>query len=324
VQSIQAQDTASTTEPARPEEKTQFLKLEVEETLQSHIDTHVAVAHLQENIQAKKVDFQRADSEFPGLHKPFAPGTKPRDTKPLINDQPLSRDIQLEIKTEHAEAKPGESLQKANTSTNAHDDVVAAIAAPILAQTQSVNNDNGVINAQQQITLVPNAHVVPSSPSLMGKAEAPTAAPADSPALPLPSEKIQVVRLVDRLGQAEMHLGMRTETFGSVQVHTVIRDSQVGLTIGSERGDLKTYLAAEVSGLESNLRQHDLHFADVRFVASSFSPGGNQYRGADSQPQSFQQGRSFPHAQATFVLRPGSANEIEIVNDQAVGLSVHA
>lgn len=116
---------------------------------------------------------------------------------------------------------------------------------------------------------------------------------------------------------------MRTETFGSIQVHTVIRDSQVGLTIGSERGDLKTYLAAEVSGLEASLRQHDLQFRDVRFVSNSFSPGGNPYGGSGSPSQSFQQGRSFPQGTARFVL-PETRNETEAVNHEPAGLSVHA
>ena len=149
--------------------------------------------------------------------------------------------------------------------------------------------------------------------------------PADPTTLPaLPDDKVQTARLVDRLGQAEMHLGVRTETFGSVQVHTVIRDSQVGLTIGSERGDLKSFLATEVSGLEFSLRQHDLHFNEVRFVGNSFSPGGNQYGGAGSQPQSFQQGRSYSRAAPNFIWRPESRVEIESVNDETTGLSIHA
>jgi hypothetical protein len=166
-------------------------------------------------------------------------------------------------------------------------------------------------------------HVVSAPPS-PERAEIRTSAPADTVLPSFPEERFQPAHLVDRAGHAEMRLGVSTETFGSVQVHTVIRDSQVGLTIGSERGDLKSFLAAEVPGLESNLRQHDLHFSDVRFVSTNFSSSGNQFGGAGSQSQGFQQGRSFFPTPAKFSLNTEESLVQEIADRETNGLNIHA
>ena len=65
---------------------------------------------------------------------------------------------------------------------------------------------------------------------------------------------VEVARMVAGVAQSEMHIGLRTQAFGSVEVHTVVRDSQVGLSVGSERGDLRTFLATEVSGLPASIQ----------------------------------------------------------------------
>jgi hypothetical protein len=46
-----------------------------------------------------------------------------------------------------------------------------------------------------------------------------------------------------------MHIALQTGAFENVEVHAVVRESQVGLAIGSERGDLHRMLANEVPNL---------------------------------------------------------------------------
>ena len=113
---------------------------------------------------------------------------------------------------------------------------------------------------------------------------------ADPPPLPAPGVSgLQVARMVDGMAQSEMHIGLRTASFGSVEVHTVVRDSQIGLSVGSEKGDLRTFLAAEVSGLQTSFQQQNLKFDAIRFlssgadVSSGFSGGSNSHFGAFSQ-----------------------------------------
>jgi hypothetical protein len=152
-----------------------------------------------------------------------------------------------------------------------------------------------------------------------------TALPADSAANPLPANGgVNVARVVERVGQSEMHIGLRTLAFGSVEVHTVVRDSQVGLAVGSERGDLRTFLAAEVPGLQTTFYQHDLHFDNIRFL--DHGPGFDMgfSAGADSQSRSFQQGGRPAPGWPGFGSSPVDGGEVEFASDPRTGLNVHA
>ena len=89
----------------------------------------------------------------------------------------------------------------------------------------------------------------------------------------------QNARMLDRAGQAEMKLGVETAAFGSVRIHTVVRDSQVGLTISGERGNLSPLIAAEMPGVEARLREQDLRINTVRVYETaigSSTSGGSQ------------------------------------------------
>jgi hypothetical protein len=164
---------------------------------------------------------------------------------------------------------------------------------------------------------------VPGPPSPEVKNHSP--APAEPAANPFPaSGALNLARMVDRVGQSEMHVGLRTLAFGSVEVHTVVRDSQVGLTVGSEKGDLRAFLAPEVPGLQTSLQQHDLHFDHIRFL--DHGPGFDMgfSTGADAQSRSFQHGgRPTPGLPGLCIL-PAESGEVEIARDPRSGLNVHA
>jgi hypothetical protein len=98
---------------------------------------------------------------------------------------------------------------------------------------------------------------------------------------------VQLARMVDGISQAEMHIGLRTQAFGSVDVHTVVRESQLGVTVGSEKGNLKSLLNAEVPGLQTELRQHDLRLENVRFMENRPGVGAETSGGAHQQSRTF-------------------------------------
>jgi flagellar hook-length control protein FliK len=89
--------------------------------------------------------------------------------------------------------------------------------------------------------------------------------------------------LLQRNGEAEMRVGVHTSAFGSIEVRTVVRDSQVGLSISSERGDLRTALAADLPAIENTLRTHQLEFSSVQIGGHS---GGTGQGHGGGQPQS--------------------------------------
>ncbi len=95
---------------------------------------------------------------------------------------------------------------------------------------------------------------------------------------------VQVARIVDRLGQSDMHIGLRTQAFGTVDVHTALRDAQVGLSLNSEKGDLRTSLGPELPALQTVLRQHDLRLADLTFSAHTSGNNAGSSGGSGAQP----------------------------------------
>jgi hypothetical protein len=97
---------------------------------------------------------------------------------------------------------------------------------------------------------------------------------------------VQMAQIVSKATQAEMRVGLNTSAFGNVEVRTVVHASEVGLVIGSERGDLRTLLGSEIPGIANTLQQQNLRLNEVTFH-QGFTFSGNLSSGSDSQPRSF-------------------------------------
>jgi hypothetical protein len=119
--------------------------------------------------------------------------------------------------------------------------------------------------------------------------EHPGASTAENAANQPSATPVQVAHMVDGTSQAEMHIGLRTQAFGSVEVHTVVRESQLGVTVGSEKGDLRSLLNSEVPILQTTFRQQELHFENIRFLDGR---GTDLSGGANQQSRPFHQGRT--------------------------------
>jgi hypothetical protein len=78
----------------------------------------------------------------------------------------------------------------------------------------------------------------------------------------------------------QMHMGVRTDAFGAVEIHTVVQQSQVGITVHADR-DISRWFSSEVPGLESGLNNSHLNLTGVNFdhgrsgvqTATGFSNG---------------------------------------------------
>jgi len=190
--------------------------------------------------------------------------------------------------------------------------------APAPSSHSQISND--VANGAAAINSAVNSPA--ETPGATPAAKAPLPAP-DPPAPTMPAANpVQVAHLMDRAGQTEMHIDLRTSAFGSVEVHTVVRDSQVGVTMGSERGDLKTSLASEVPGLQAAFRQQDLRFDAIHFLRQGAELNTGLSGGTDSHSQSPRQGHT-PARFSTLEERPGASIEAE-TSRTASGLNVHA
>jgi flagellar hook-length control protein FliK len=95
-----------------------------------------------------------------------------------------------------------------------------------------------------------------------------------------------MAQMVNRAGQSEMRIGMNTSAFGTVDVRTVVHAGDVGLVIGSEKGDLRGLMTNEMPAISNSLQQQNLRLNSVSFVQGFASSGnGNGSAGGNSQQQ---------------------------------------
>jgi hypothetical protein len=97
---------------------------------------------------------------------------------------------------------------------------------------------------------------------------------------------IQMAQLISRVQQAEMRIGMNTSAFGSVEVRAVVHANDVGLVVGSEKGDLRALLSNELPAIANTLQEQNLRLHSVNFM-QGFAFSNNASGGGDSQPRPF-------------------------------------
>jgi hypothetical protein len=153
--------------------------------------------------------------------------------------------------------------------------------------------------------------VVEGTPAqaLASGTEARPAQPAGD-SVPMPGDAtspVQTARLVNGSLQSEMHIDLRTQAFGSVEVHTLVRDNQLGLAVCSERGNLHGFLNSEVPVLQTTFRQQELRLETIRFMDSGADVGSFLSGGGGQPSQRFRQGN------ATGDESPSAEQGLEVV-----------
>ncbi len=199
------------------------------------------------------------------------------------------------LHADSSSAAPAAAVAVAQASAGAPAAAVTSVPASVMAA-QSLPA-NSQLPGQPAGTSSGNA--APTLPPL------PPATPA---AVPVPGP-VQMAQMVDRAGQAEMRVGMNTSAFGNVEVRTVVHASGVGLTIGSEKGDLRGLLTNDMPAISNSLQQQNLRLNNVSFM-QGFASGNSGGGGGDSQQQ-----RSFvPASTAANFSSP------EAIPDEASGI----
>lgn len=116
-----------------------------------------------------------------------------------------------------------------------------------------------------------------------------------------------------------MRVGLRTETFGAVQVHASVSDKQVQLAIGSERGDLRGSVTADLPVLQSTLQQHDLRLDQVRTVSQVPSGQLDCFSGSGGQQHGFRPPEPSSTPATYDSIHP---NQDEEMTERETGLSI--
>ena len=93
-------------------------------------------------------------------------------------------------------------------------------------------------------------------------------------------------KLVERIGEAELRLGIRAGEFGSVDIRTSMVRNQFTAEISTDRGELGRAMAAELPSLQDRLSEHRV---PVGNISLQNNPGGHSAGAEQHRPQNWQQ-----------------------------------
>lgn len=186
-------------------------------------------------------------------------------------------------------AQPGTTPVIGIDSTQHQSSTANGQAAPIQPISSPLSSGaNNVAASPVQIAVSANSGLdhKPETPAPPNSADPrPTVRPPVELPPSLPGGPVQTAQLLERAGQSEMRIALSTTAFGNVEVHTVVHANEVGVSIGSEKGDLRSLLTNDLPAISSTLQQQNVRLHHVDFQNSSTlsnSPGGNS-----QQPRSF-------------------------------------
>ncbi len=124
------------------------------------------------------------------------------------------------------------------------------------------------------------------------KPQAPSAAPSPSPAENTAAAPalIQSARVLERMGQSEMRLGLNSGNFGSIELHTHVNQDQVGASIATSHAELRAAMMAEMPSLEHAIAQHQLKLDSFNLDSrTSAQNGGSGDAAGNQSPRSWTQ-----------------------------------
>jgi flagellar hook-length control protein FliK len=104
---------------------------------------------------------------------------------------------------------------------------------------------------------------------------------------------LQSARLVERLGQSELRVGIQAGEFGNVDIRTSMARNQFTAEISVERGELGKVLAAELPNLHSRLSEQRVPAANIILQNQSSSGGSAGFEQGSRQSQTMQQIATF-------------------------------
>jgi flagellar hook-length control protein FliK len=97
---------------------------------------------------------------------------------------------------------------------------------------------------------------------------------------------VQSARVLERVGQSEMRVGVNTASFGNVELHATLNQDQVGASIATSHLELHAAMMAEMPSLQRAMEQHHLRLdsLDLNARAGSEDSGGAGGHQPRSQP----------------------------------------
>ena len=228
---------------------------------------------------------QNANSSVPTSQPPDS-GPGPFKTAASLSSQPST-------------AAPSISPTNAQSGTSADDSSDSpphknpAPATPFASQTQPPSSSPQVPSGPQlgdPAAQPPFAPGLMSSPRTDAHAAVPEIARNLEPETPIRTSDpgpVQAAQILNKAAHSEMRIGLNTSAFGNVEVRTVVRSSDVGIHIGSEKGDLRSLLSNDIPTIANALQRQDLHLTQVSFHQQGFAFSSDASAGGHAQARSF-------------------------------------
>ncbi len=213
-----------------------------------------------------------------------------------------------------------DSAQRKDSSTNTSSPIPPSPVSAAANTTVASPSPTPVVTLQPREVQAPNPkQEAPGSPEPSGTVPA----LPDSPAFPAPGP-VRMAQMVGKSGQSEMRIGLSTPAFGSVEVRTIVHNNDVGIVIGTERGDLRSLMASDLSGITTNLQHQNLRLNEVNFQQQGFASANNSSSGDNPQHRSFdpQPGCAPASVAEPFPLESDVPLEAPIMRGS--GFSIHA
>ena len=164
-----------------------------------------------------------------------------------------------------AKPVPASASTKAPTS---HPNSSTVADSPLSSSAKPSETPNFLTNLQSQIKPDAGGSSIKDAAHTADNPAASTANPADADAhtdaaSALSNPLLHSARLVERIGQTELHLGLQDGDLGKVNIRTSMGHNQITAEISVEHGDLGRVLAAELPGLQTRLSEQRLPVANI-------------------------------------------------------------
>jgi len=125
-----------------------------------------------------------------------------------------------------------------------------------------------------------------------------------------PDTLFQSAKLVERLGQSELRVGIQAGEFGNVDIRTSMAHNQFTAQISVERTELSKALVAELPSLQNRLS--DQHLPNSNIILQNPSNSGSPSFGQGSRESQTTQQSAVPHSSkdelAPAFMGPAEAN----------------
>ena len=135
---------------------------------------------------------------------------------------------------------------------------------------------------------------------------------------------LQSARVLERMGQSEIRVGLNTANFGNLELHTTVNQDRVAATLATSHSELRAALAAEMPSLERAMAQQQLTLDSFHLDTHAGAQDRNHGAPGDQQNRS----RTWTGAAESGAASDGSrmpemASQLWIGPDSS-GLNVHA